>query len=398
MAQEASRERWTPRKEGTMEREMYDTVVVGGGQAGLSIGYYLRKQGRPFVILDARPRIGEAWRRRWDSLLLFTPARINGLPGMRMPGRGSAFSNKDDMADFLEAYARRFDLPVRTSTRVDNLSRHGQGFELTAGDRRFHARNLVVAMTNYQEPKAPSFASGLDPDIYQVHSHHYKNPGELRDGPVLIVGVGNSGADIGIEVAQTHETWLAGKETAHVPFRIETAIARHVLIRLVRFVGHRVLTVRTPIGRKVRPFIMAHAAPLVRVKPKDLLQAGVRRVGRITEVQDGKPVTAEGEVLDVRNVIWCTGYLPGFTWIKLPIFGERQEPDHDRGVVERVPGLYFLGLNFLYSATSDTITGVRRDAKRIAKHLARHRPIDGSAVANPGRAGAGESSASRHVG
>jgi putative flavoprotein involved in K+ transport len=365
-----------------MEPERYDTVVVGGGQAGLSVGYYLRQQGRRFVILDAHPRVGEAWRRRWDSLLLFTPARINGLPGMRFPGSGSAFNGKDAVADYLEEYAGRFDLPVRTGSRVEDLSRSGDRFVLTTGDRRLEAENVVVAMANFQEPKTPSLASELNPAIYQVHSHHYKNPRELRDGPVLIVGMGNSGADIGMEVAQSHETWLAGKESAHVPFRIERAIAVHVLIRLVRFVGHRVLTVRTPIGRKVRPKMMANAAPLVRVKPKDLVRAGVRRVGRIAGVRDGKPVTEEGEVLDVANVIWCTGYLPGFSWIRLPILGERQEPEHNRGIVEKEPGLYFLGLRFLYSATSDTITGVQRDARRIAKHLARHRPVRESAAEN----------------
>lgn len=357
-----------------MQRETYDTVVVGGGQGGLALGYLLKQQGRSFVIVDAHRRIGEAWRRRWDSLLLFTPARLNGLPGMRMPGQGSVFNTKDEMADFLAEYARRFDLPVRTGTRVEHLARDGDGFVLTAGDRSIEARNVVVAMANFQDPRTPSFAGDLDPGIYQVHSHHYRNPGELRDGPVLVVGAGNSGADIGIEVARTHETWMSGKETAHVPFRIETLVARHLLIRLVRFVGHRVLTVRTPIGRKLRPKLMATAAPLVRVKPKDLLGAGVRRVGRIAGVRDGKPVTEDGQVLDVANVIWCTGYRPGFSWIDLPIFGERQEPRHERGVVPEVPGLYFLGLRFLYSATSDTITGVQRDARRIARHLARFRP------------------------
>lgn len=359
--------------------ESFDTVVIGGGQAGLSVGYYLARQGRSFVILDANERIGDAWRNRWDSLLLFTPARMNGLPGMAFPARGDAFVTKDEMADFLEAYATRFGLPVRTAVRVDRLSKEGDRFVLTAGDRRFKADNVVVAMANYQAPRVPPFAKDLDPSIVQLHGYEYRNPSQLQDGGVLVVGAGNSGAEIAIEIIKSHATWMAGKESAHVPFRIETFLARHLLIRLVRFAGHHVLTVRTPIGRKVRPKILAKAAPLVRVKPKDLVAAGIERVGRVVGVRNGLPVTEDQGVIEVANVIWCTGFRPGFSWIDLPILGDRQEPLHERGVVTKEPGLYFVGLHFLYSMSSDTITGVPRDAERIVKHLASREPRQASA-------------------
>lgn len=355
-----------------MERdtERVETVVVGGGQAGLSVGYHLAERGREFVILDANERVGDSWRHRWDSLLLFTPARINGLAGMRFPARGDEFIGKDAMADYLERYAARFELPVRSGVRVDRLSRNGNGFSIEAGGRRLEADNVVVAMANYQVPRVPPFASLLDPRIVQFHAHEYRNPSQLRPGRVLVVGAGNSGADIAIEVAKTHETVMAGKEFGHVPFRIEPWFSRNVLIRLVRFVGHRVLSVRTPIGRKIRPKFMAGAAPLVRVKPKDLVRAGIERVPRVAGVRDGKPFLDDDRVLDVDNVIWCTGYGPGFDWIDLPVLDEREEPKHDRGIVPSEPGLYFVGLNFLYSATSDTVTGVGRDAQRIARHIA----------------------------
>jgi putative flavoprotein involved in K+ transport len=350
--------------------ERFETVVVGGGQAGLSVGYQLAERGRDFVILDASERVGDAWRHRWDSLMLFTPARINGLAGMRFPARGDEFVGKEAMADYLESYASRFELPVRTGVRVDRVSRGGPGFSIEAGDRRFEAANVVIAMANYQVPHIPPFASLLDPRVVQFHAHDYRNPSQLRPGRVLVVGAGNSGADIAIEVAKTHATVMAGKEFGHVPFRIEPWFARNVLIRLVRFLGHRILTVRTPIGRTIRPKFLAGAAPLVRVKPKDLVRAGIERVPRVAGVRDGKPLLDDDRVLDVDNVIWCTGYGPGFDWIDLPVLDERDEPTHERGIVPSEPGLYFVGLKFLFSATSDTVTGVGRDAQRVAKHIA----------------------------
>ncbi len=362
------------RQRQTGEVESFDTVVIGGGQAGLSVGYYLAKHGRPFVILDGNERTGDSWRNRWDSLLLFTPAHLNGLPGMRFPASGGTFVTKDAMADYLEAYAERMNLPVRRGVKVDGLSRHGETFVVTAGGLKFEADNVIVAMANYQVPRVPAFAKDLDPAIVQIHSEDYRNPSQLKEGPVLVVGAGNSGADIAIEVSKTHPTVMAGKEFGHVPFRIEGFFARNVLVRLVRFVGHRIMTVRTPIGRKIRPKFLVGAAPLVRVKPDDLIAAGIERVPRVAGVREGAPMLEGGRVLDVANVIWCTGFRPGFSWIDLPILGDRQEPMHEGGVVPQEPGLYFVGLHFLYAATSDTITGVQRDAKRIVKHAASRVP------------------------
>jgi putative flavoprotein involved in K+ transport len=361
-------------------RDYFETVVIGGGQAGLAVGHELAARTRDFVILDAHARVGDAWRTRWDSLLLFTPARYAALPGMKQPFSGGTFPTKDDMADYLEAYAQHFDLPVRTKTRVERLWRDGGRFVIAAGDDEFEADNVVVAMANFQQPKTPAFANALDPRIVQLHSHEYRNPSQLADGGVLVVGVGNSGADIAMEVAKTHPTWIAGKEAGTIPPRIEPWFARNVVIRLIRFVGHHVLTVRTPVGRKVRQHFLENATPLIRVKPKDLAAAGITRVGRIVDTIDGLPVTDDGETIDVANVIWSTGYRPGFSWIDLPVMGDRQEPVHDRGVVAAEPGLYFVGLEFIYAATSATITGVGRDAKRVVKHLAARRTERPAAV------------------
>jgi putative flavoprotein involved in K+ transport len=357
------------------ETEWVDTVVIGGGQAGLTLGYHLKKQGRSFVILDANERIGGAWRKRWDSLVLFTPARYDGLPGMPFPASGGSFVTKDQMADYLEAYAAHFELPVRTGVTVDRLARSDEGFEVSSGATSLRADNVIVAMGNHQVPWRPTFADELDPSIAQLHANDYRNPAQLADGDLLVVGVGNSGAEIALDVrrgdpGRERQIWLAGKESGAVPFRLEPFIARNVLVRVVRFVGHHILTVRTPIGRRLRPKLLRVAAPLVRVKRGDFPRARVQRVPRVVGVRDGLPILGDGRVVDVANVVWCTGYRPGFSWIDLPILGDRQEPAHARGVVETVPGLYFVGLHFLYAMTSDTITGMQRDAKRIASQLA----------------------------
>lgn len=297
--------------------ERFETVIIGGGQAGLAAGYHLAKRGRPFAILDANERIGDAWRKRWDSLRLFTPAKYNGLPGLRFPAPGVSFPTKDEMADYLESYAARFDLPVRTGVRVDGLSRNGDSYVVTSGSYRFEAGKVVVASGAHQIPRIPDFAAELAPGIVQLHSSAYKGSSQLQDGDVLIVGVGNSGAEIAYEVSRTHTTLLSGKPSAQIPVRHGPNAARFVL-PIVRFVGHHVLTMRTPIGRKVGPKFVAHAAPLIRVKLKDLAAAGVEQVARTVGVQDGHPLLEDGRVLDVANVIWCTGFRQDFGWIDLP--------------------------------------------------------------------------------
>ena len=351
--------------------EQVNTVVIGGGQAGLSVGYHLARRGVQFVILDASERIGDVWRRRWDSLRLFTPARFAGLDGMPFPAAPHDFPTKNEMGDYLEAYARNFALPVRLGVRVDRVSRMGTKFLVVAGDRRFEADNVIVAMANYQKPRTPPFANDLDPRIVQLHSFDYRNLTQLQDGGVLIVGMGNSGAEIALEATRGHKTWMAGRDTGHVPFRIEGLAARLVLVRLVlRVLFHRILSVATPIGRKARPKMLHGGGPLVRVKPRDLTRAGIQRVPRVAGVRNGLPLLEDGRVLDVANVVWCTGFHPGFSWLDLPVFGPDGEPQHERGVVASEPGLYFVGLHFLYALSSVMIHGVGRDAARIADAVA----------------------------
>jgi len=271
------------------------------------------------------------------------------------------------MADYLEAYAKHFQMPMMSGVRVERLSRRGDRFLVTAKQWQVESENVIVAMANYQKPRFPMFARDLDPAIRQLHSHAYRNPSQLQSGPVLVVGVGNSGADIGIDVSRTHATWLSGKENGHIPYRIESFFGRHIGFRFIRFIGHRVLALNTPIGRRQRPNFLHRTPPLIRVKPQDLTAAGIQRVGRVVGVRRGMPLLSDGRTLNVANVIWCTGFEPGFSWIDLPVFDEIGDPLHERGVVPSAPGLYFLGLQFLYSMTSATVHGVGRDAEHIVK-------------------------------
>jgi putative flavoprotein involved in K+ transport len=352
-----------------MTTERFETIIIGGGQAGLTAGYHLSKQGRQFVILDANERIGDAWRKRWDSLRLFTPARFSGLPGSAIPAQPLTFVTKDELGDYFEDYAARFELPVRLGVAVDGVSRNGDGFVVTSGRRRFTADNVVVASGAHQSPRIPDSAPDLDPDIVQLHSKQYRNPGQLREGPVLIVGAGNSGAEIAYEVSRTHPTMISGKPSAELPFKHGPRMARFVF-PVIRFMGHNVLNMRTPIGRKVRPKFIKMAAPLIRVKMKDLAAAGVEHVARVAGVKNGRPVLEDGRELDVANVIWCTGFRHDFSWIDLPAFGDDGSPVHKRGVADSVPGLYYMGLIFQFAASSDVLPGLSRDAKYIAKHIA----------------------------
>jgi len=350
-------------------REQLDVIVIGGGQAGLSVGYHLaRAGGIRFVILDANEHIGDSWRNRWDSLRLFTPARFNGLDGMPFPAPRRYFPTKDEMASYLESYAARFRLPVRTGDRVKRLFERDGRYVVSTGSEELEAPQVVVAMGKYQRPNVPEFAAALAGTITQLHSSEYRNLSQLRPGGgVLVVGAGNSGADIALEAGRRgRETWLAGQSPGEVPFRPEGFCGRNVLQPLViGFVFHRLLTVETSLGRKIRPGALHRAAPLIRVKSRDLQAAGVRRAPRVIGVREGMPLLADGRVLAVANVIWCTGFDAGFDWIDLPVFAPDGEPMHRSGLVESQSGLYFVGLHFLHALSSAMVNGVGRDAARI---------------------------------
>ena len=355
------------------DTECFETVIVGGGQAGLAVGHHLTKRGHSCVILDANDRIGDSWRKRWPSLRLYSPARAAALPGMRFPAPPHSFPSGLDMADYLEAYAREFALPVRTGAAVDGLERNGDGYVVTAGEHRFETDNVVVAtgVFQHEHPVTPAFAGELDPEIRQLHSADYRSPAQLQEGAALVVGAAHSGGDIAYEVARAgHRTLLSGRDTGQIPFDIEGRSARFVF-PLLAFVATRILTVSTPIGRKAKGTIRAHGGPLLRVKRSDLEAAGVERIfERTVGVRDGKPVLEDGRVVDVANVIWCTGFRNEYRWIRVPLPLDADGfPEQVRGAVPSSPGLYFVGMPFLHSFASMLIIGAGRDGERVAKHI-----------------------------
>ena len=344
-----------------------DTAVIGGGQAGLAMGCFLSRQDRAFVILDAGDRVGETWRNRWDSLKLFTPGFHDGLPGLPFPAPGGYLPTKDEAADYLELYARKFALPVRFGRHVDSLVPHHDGYLLSAGHERYVTEQVVVATGPYQRPKIPGFAADLDPTIAQMHSSAYRNPDQLPEADVLVVGAGNSGAEISVDLAATRRTYFSGRD------------AGYILIGLIHnclslWLADHVLTTDTTFGRKLSEAHRDRGAPLVRLKPKEITSAGVDRVPRVEDVVGGKPRLANGRVLDVAVVVWATGFRLDFGWIELPIFDDGGYPIHHRGVVDAAPGLYFLGLPFQYTPTSEHVGGVGKDAEYISEHIAARSP------------------------
>lgn len=347
-----------------------ETVVIGAGQAGLSASYHLTRRGREHVVLDAGARVGDSWRSHWDSLRLYSPARADGLPGMRFPVPAASYPTKDQMADFLETYATRFDLPVRHGVRVEALDRVRDTYIVSTSAGVIEAENVIIATGTFgRTPYVPEFAADLDPAILQLHSNRYQRPDQLRPGPVLVVGASHSGGDIAYEVGPTHQTVLCGHIHGEVPFDINSP-AKHVLFPVLLFLAKHVLTMRLPVGPKMRAEIRNHGGPLIRVRRRDLARAGVELAdARMVGVGDGRPLLDDGRVLDVANVVWCTGFRQAFEWIKLPVIGEDGWPLERRGVVESSPGLYFTGLAFQYAFSSMLVGGADRDAAYVVRHL-----------------------------
>jgi putative flavoprotein involved in K+ transport len=369
-----------------MDPEHHEVVVIGAGQCGLAASHDLAKRKIDHVVLEANGRIGDNWRTRYDSLKLYSPAKYDALPGLPMPLPRSAYPSGHQMADYLEEYARHFDLLVRTGVRVDGLSRAGagHGYIVTAGDRSFEAEQVVMAAGYFRQPHVPAFAADLDPAIRQLHSSDYRRPSQLADGPVLVVGLSHSGADLAHETASHgHRTIVSGKGHGQLPVSVDSRAGR-LGWPVMKFLASNVLTLRTPIGRRMAPEIRKGGAPLLRHRRSDLLKAGVELTdARTAGVQDGKPVLADGTVLDVANVIWCTGFRPDYSWIHVPLLDDEGWPMQDRGVVTSAPGLYFLGLLFQYGFTSMLVVGAGRDAAYVVDRIAARAAQNAASPAAP---------------
>jgi putative flavoprotein involved in K+ transport len=359
-----------------MRTEHVETVVIGAGQAGLATAYHLQRLGRECVVLDAEERVGDNWRHQWDSLRLYSPAWIDALPGMRNPLPRFSFPTKDEFADYLEAYAGQFSLPVRLRTGVAQLSAaEGGGYVVaTTEGQEIQADSVVICTGSFgRTPLVPDFADQLDPAIRQLHSSEYRRPSQLADGTVLVVGASHSGCDVAYEAAATHPTVLAGRDTGQMPIpgrfdSVPTAMGFAVPL----FVFTHVLSRRTPMGRKQMTHFRHHGGPRLRIKDRDLRARGVDWVqARVTGVVDGRPQLDGGRVVDAATVIWCTGFRQAFGWVDVPVFDEDGWPREQFGIVDESPGLYFCGLAFQSAASSMLVHGAGADAARVASHIAR---------------------------
>jgi putative flavoprotein involved in K+ transport len=349
----------------------YETVVIGGGQSGLAAGHHLARRGIDVVVLEASDRIGDVWRSRWESLRLYSPAKYDALPGLRHEMPAHRFPTACEMGDYLESYAQHERMPIRTGVRATRVRANGDGFAVETSEGPIAARQVIVATGPFQHPWVPPVARELDPGIRQIHSADYRQPDQLADGAVMVVGLGHSGADLAHEAAVTgHRTIVAGRAKGQLPFSVDSRRARAAW-PLFRFIGSTVLTLRTPIGRKVAPKVRLGGGPLLRYRRQELLEAGVQLMGsRLVGARDGKPMLDDGSVHDVATVLWCTGFRPDFAWVEPATLDEQGWPRQERGLAVDAPGLYFLGLPFLFGFTSMLVLGADRDAGFVADAVA----------------------------
>jgi putative flavoprotein involved in K+ transport len=351
----------------TAEKNNWHTIVIGGGQAGLAAGYYLKKQNIDFLILDGELQTGDTWRRRWNSLRLFTPAWNNGMPGHPFPGDQHSFPAKDEAADFLLEYKEKFKLPVLYDARVILVKKTAYGFQVMLKDRTLETQNLVIATGNYSIPKIPAFANELNTDIRQLHSSNYKSPVDLPRGPILVVGAGTSGFQIAMDLLYEKRTvFIAGKPTPQIPDFIFKYFGKQFV-----WVNKYILNTSTPMGRKFQAAILqGRGAPLIHISPEAVRQAGVKILPRLKGVQNGFPVTEDGEMIKISAIVWCTGFHADYSWMDMPgAIAANGYPDTFRGISAKYPGLYFVGSSFQYSLTSTWMGGVGRDADYIVRHL-----------------------------
>lgn len=347
-----------------MEKKRIRTVVIGSGQSGLAAAFYLKKNNEEFIILDSGENVGNSWRERWDSLRLFTPSQHDGLPSFKYPAVRGTLPTKEEMADYLSNYAKRYSLPIELNTKVLELNNIGDGYEVITSKGKIYTDNVVVATGTNPNAYIPSFASELNEDIVQIHSSKYKNPQLFPASNTLVVGAGTSGVEIAIELSKSRPTLLSGKPTPHIPEFIFRYFGR-----LYWLFAYYILTVKTPIGRKVKPIITTSGGPLISVSMNEVKEAKVERLPRLKGVENGLPVLDNGRILSVTSIIWATGYKPDFSWIKLDVTDKNGWPITYRGISEKFKGLYFVGMIFQFGLTSGLVGGVGRDAAFVVNHL-----------------------------
>jgi putative flavoprotein involved in K+ transport len=340
-----------------------DVAVVGGGQAGLAVGHFLAGQGRHFAILEAAAEPAAAWRARWDSLRLFTPVRYDSLPGLAFPGDPDTYPSRDEVVAYLEDYVRRFELPLELDSRVLAIRDLDGRFGIELADRSYEADQVVIATGPFQAPFTPALAADLDPVVVQRHSTEYRRPDQLPDGPVVVVGGGNTGYQVAAELVRTREVHLAiGARQIPLPQRL---LGRDLFGYLERL-GLMRRSVDSRLAQR-----MKDRETLIGSSPRGARRQGIHLRPRVTGAAGTTLAFADGSQQDAATVIWATGFRHDHSFVQLPVFDAQGRPQHRRGVTD-MPGVYFLGLLWMHTRGSALLGWVKDDARYIAERIAEH--------------------------
>ncbi|PFN05820.1 MULTISPECIES: flavin-containing monooxygenase [Bacillus cereus group] len=344
---------------------MLDVIIVGAGQAGLAMGYYLRQGNYKFVLLDGEKRIGDSWRNRYDSLQLFTPRGYCALPGMNLNGNQNEFPSKDEIANYLEAYAKHFSIPVRLNITVLKIRKKGNEFEVYTPKEILQSKRVIIASGAFQRPFIPAMSQNFSNDIFQIHSSQYHSPKQIPEGPVLVVGGGNSGTQIATELAASREVTIATSQP--FTFLPLTIIGRSMFTWLEK-IGLLYAGTNTRRGR----WFQKRKDPIFGFECKELIRnGGITVKPKVISTLQDKVIFSDSSTCHIQNVIWSTGFIPNYEWIEVKgALNQAGLPIHTRGV-SGVRGLYYIGLPWQHQRGSALLCGVGRDAEFVFSMIER---------------------------
>lgn len=342
---------------------MKDYIIIGAGQAGLAIAYYLNKQDLDYLIVDANSETGAPWLKRWDSLKLFTPSEFNNLPGMKFPHKKGHYANKYEVADYLKSYVTKFDIPIEFNHKITSLKKENGVFTLVSPTKTFKAQHVIVATGPFHKPFTPPCHSNISEDILQIHSEHYKSPEQLQNGSALVVGAGDSGVQILNEISKTDRTvYFSGNTNINsIPQEILGKTLWWWFSRVGFLSAHKYSWIGKKLSKGGQPVIGTDVKTLFK-------EQNVKCVGRTLDATKNHICFEKGNISDIKNIVWATGFKPNFKWIDNLELDDEQYPKNYRGISD-IDGLFFLGLPWLYTRGSATLGGVKKDAKHLSKYI-----------------------------
>jgi putative flavoprotein involved in K+ transport len=339
----------------------YDVLVIGAGQAGLTVGYYLRQAGLRFLIVDGAEQVGSAWAERWESLVLFTPRRLNAMPGLPFEGDPDREPTRDEVIDYLGRYATELELPVALRTPIRALDHREGRYVAESPAGTFEAGQVIVATGPFQRPRIPEFAASVAADVDQAHSTGYRRPDDVPPGRVVVVGGGNTGYQIAEELAAGHQVVLAvGSRQTPLPLRF---LGRQIFWWGTKL-GVLSVSVESRIGKR-----LSQRETLIGSNPRKARRLGIDLKPRAVSASGRTVRFADGTESDADAIIWATGYQPDYSWIKLPVVDAGGRVRHRRGVTDRA-GLFFLGLTWQHTRGSALLGFVADDARYVSEQVA----------------------------